>query len=134
MRKIIVSLFITLDGVMQAPGGGEEVFKYGGWSAPYFDEVVDKVLEKQQKKPADLLLGRKTFEIFASFWPEHEDIWPGINDMTKYVMSNTLTKSDWKNSVSSKAWQILKRSKKQMAQTCTLAAAVSSSNCCSRTI
>ena len=99
MRKIIVSLFITLDGVMQAPGGGEEVFKYGGWSAPYFDEVVDKVLEKQQKKPADLLLGRKTFEIFASFWPEHEDIWPGINDMTKYVMSNTLTASDWKNSV-----------------------------------
>jgi len=49
MRKIIVSLFITLDGVMQAPGGGEEVFKYGGWSAPYFDEVVDKILEEQQK-------------------------------------------------------------------------------------
>ena len=83
MRKIIVSSFITLDGVMQAPGGGEEDFKYGGWSAPYFDEVVHKVLEEQQKKPADLLLGRKTFEIFASFWPEHEDIWPGINDMTK---------------------------------------------------
>src|SRR5215216_4360454 len=99
MRKIIVSPFITLDGVMQAPGGGEEDFKYGGWSAPYFDEVVDKALEKQQKRPADLLLGRKTFEIFASFWPEHEDIWPGINDMTKYVMSNTMTKSDWKNSV-----------------------------------
>jgi dihydrofolate reductase len=99
MRKIIVSLFITLDGVIQAPGGSEEVFKYGGWSAPYFEEVVDKVLEKQQKEPADLLLGRKTFEIFASFWPEHEDIWPGINDMTKYVMSNTMTKSDWKNSV-----------------------------------
>jgi dihydrofolate reductase len=99
MRKIIVSLFITLDGVIQAPGGSEEVFKYGGWSAPYFDEVVDKVLEKQQKEPADLLLGRKTFEVFASFWPEHEDIWPGINDMTKYVMSNTMTKSDWKNSV-----------------------------------
>ena len=59
MRKIIVSSFITLDGVMQAPGGGEEDFKYGGWSAPYFDEVVDKVLEEQQKKPADLLLGRK---------------------------------------------------------------------------
>jgi dihydrofolate reductase len=99
MRKIIVSLFITLDGVMQAPGGGEEAFKFGGWSAPYFDEVVDKVLEKQQQKPANLLLGRKTFEMFASFWPEHEDIWPGINDMTKYVMSNTLTTSDWQNSV-----------------------------------
>ena len=104
MRKIIVSSFITLDGILQAPGGSEEDFKYGGWSAPYFDEVVDKILEKQQKKPADLLLGRKTFEIFASYWPEHADIWPGINDVTKYVMSNTMTKSDpiairWKNSV-----------------------------------
>ena len=103
MRKIIASSFITLDGVMQAPGGPEEdasgSFKYGGWSASYFDEVVDKVLEEQQKKPADLLLGRKTFEIFSSFWPEHADIWPGINDMTKYVMSNTIAKSDWKNSV-----------------------------------
>jgi len=87
MRKIIVSSFISLDGVMQAPGGPEEdtsgVFKYGGWSAPYFDEVVDRVLEEQKKKPADLLLGRKTFEIFASFWPDHADIWPGVNDMTK---------------------------------------------------
>jgi len=112
MRKIIVSSFITLDGVMQAPGGGEEDFKYGGWSAPYFDEVVDKVLEKQQKKPADLLLGRKTFEIFASFWPEHEDIWPGINDMTKYVMSNTTTKSDWKNSVFLKSLADIEKLKK----------------------
>lgn len=112
MRKIIVSLFITLDGVMQAPGGGEEAFKYGGWSAPYFDEVVDKVLEKQQKKTADLLLGRKTFEIFASFWPEHEDIWPGINDMTKYVMSNTMTKSDWKNSVFLKSLADIEKIKK----------------------
>ena len=112
MRKIIVSLFITLDGVMQAPGGGEEVFKYGGWSAPYFDEVVDKILEEQQKKPADLLLGRKTFEIFASFWPEHEDIWPGINDMTKYVMSNTMTKSDWKNSVFPKSLADIEKLKK----------------------
>ena len=103
MRKIIVSSFISLDGVMQAPGGPEEdtsgVFKYGGWSAPYFDEVVDRVLEEQKKEPADLLLGRKTFEIFASFWPDHEDIWPGVNDMTKYVMSNTMTKSDWKNTI-----------------------------------
>jgi len=112
MRKIIVSSFITLDGVMQAPGGGEEDFKYGGWSAPYFDEVVDKVLEEQQKKPADLLLGRKTFEIFASFWPEHEDIWPGINDMTKYVMSNTMTTSDWKNSVFLKSLADIEKIKK----------------------
>jgi len=102
MRKIIVLSFITLDGVMQAPGGPEEDtaegFKYGGWSAPYFDEVVDKVMEKQMK-PADLLLGRKTFEIFADYWPERADVWPGINDVTKYVMSNTMEKSDWKNTV-----------------------------------
>lgn len=102
MRKIIVLSFITLDGVMQAPGGPEEDtlggFKYGGWTAPYGDEVSGKIMEKQMK-PADLLLGRKTFEIFASYWPEHADNWPGINDVTKYVMSTTMDKSDWKNSV-----------------------------------
>jgi dihydrofolate reductase len=102
MRKIIVLSMITLDGVMQAPGAPEEDtsggFKYGGWTASYGDEVFGKVLEKQMK-PADLLLGRKTFEIFASYWPEHENGWPGINDVTKYVMSKTMKKSDWKNSV-----------------------------------
>jgi dihydrofolate reductase len=102
MRKIIVLSFITLDGVMQAPGGPEEDtsggFKYGGWVAPYSDEVYGKAMEKQMK-PADLLLGRKTFEIFASYWPEHADNWPGINDVTKYVMSKTMKKSDWENSV-----------------------------------
>jgi dihydrofolate reductase len=102
MRRIIVLSFITLDGVMQAPGGPEEDtsdgFKYGGWVVPYFDEVANKVMEKQMK-PADLLLGRKTFEIFASYWPEHADNWPGINEVTKYVMSGTMEKSDWKNSV-----------------------------------
>jgi len=93
---------MTLDGVMQAPGGPEEDpsggFKYGGWVAPYFDEAYGQVMEKQMK-PADLLLGRKTFEIFASYWPKHEKEWPGINDVTKYVMSKTMKKSDWKNSV-----------------------------------
>ena len=102
MRKIIVLSFITLDGVMQAPGGPEEdtsgVFKYGGWSAPYDDEVGSKVMKKQLK-PADYLLGRKTFEIWAPYWPEHADFWPGINDGTKYVMSKTMKQSDWKNSV-----------------------------------
>ncbi len=102
MRKIIVLSFISLDGVMQAPGGSEEDtsggFKYGGWTAPYFDEAAGKVMQKQMK-PADLLLGRKTFEIFAGYWPEHADAWPGINDVTKYVMSRTMKKSDWKNSV-----------------------------------
>jgi dihydrofolate reductase len=102
MRKIIVLSMITLDGVMQAPGGPKEDtsagFKYGGWVSPYFDEVFGKVLKKQLK-PADLLLGRKTFEIFANYWPEHENYWPGINEVTKYVMSRTMKKSDWKNSV-----------------------------------
>ncbi|EQA60931.1 dihydrofolate reductase family protein [Leptospira alexanderi] len=102
MRKIIVLSFITLDGVMQAPGGPEEDpsggFKYGGWTAPYFDEVSGKVMEKQMK-PTDYLLGRKTFEIWADYWPEHADFWPGINDGTKYVLSKTMKKSDWKNSV-----------------------------------
>lgn len=105
MRKIIVLSFITLDGVMQAPGGSEEDasggFKYGGWTAPYFseaDEAAGELMEKQMKS-ADLLLGRKTFEIFAAYWPEHADMWPGINVVTKYVMSSTMEKSDWKNSV-----------------------------------
>lgn len=102
MRKIIVLSFITLDGVMQAPGGPEEDssgdFKYGGWVFPHFDEAGGQLMDKQLK-PADLLLGRKTFEIFASYWPHHADNWPGINEVTKYVMSNTMKSSEWKNSV-----------------------------------
>lgn len=102
MRKIIVLSMITLDGVMQAPGGpGEDPsggFEYGGWVAPYDDESAGKVMEKLMK-PADLLLGRKTFEIWENYWPQHEHIWPGINDVTKYVLSTTRKKSDWKNSV-----------------------------------
>lgn len=102
MRKIIVLSFITLDGVMQAPGGPDEDssggFKYGGWTAPYADEVSGEFMQKQME-PADLLLGRKTFEIFAAYWPEHASQWPGINEVKKYVMSNTLDKSDWENSL-----------------------------------
>ena len=93
---------ITLDGVMQAPGGPEEDtsggFEYGGWVAPYDDEVSGKVMQKLLK-PADLLLGRKTFDIWENYWPQHADIWPGINDVTKYVLSTTREKSDWNNSV-----------------------------------
>ena len=98
---------ITLDGVMQAPGGPKEDtsggFKYGGWVAPYSDEVYGKVVQKELK-PADYLLGRKTFEIWADYWPEHGDFWPGINEGTKYVFSKSMKKSDpivtgWKNSV-----------------------------------
>ncbi|MGE5351274.1 MAG: dihydrofolate reductase family protein [Ignavibacteriales bacterium] len=114
MRKIIVLSFITLDGVMQAPGGPEEDtsggFEYGGWTAPYHDEASGMIMEKQLK-PADLLLGRKTYEIFASYWPEHADYWPGINEVTKYVMSTTMTKSDWKNSVFLKSLADIERLK-----------------------
>src|SRR5215467_2806772 len=104
MRKIIVHMLLTLDGVMQAPGGPEDTpggFNYGGWSAPYFyeaDQAVGEFMEKHMKS-ADLLLGRKTFEFFASYWPTHADMWPGINDVTKYVMSNTMDTSEWNNSV-----------------------------------
>lgn len=102
MRKIIVLSMITIDGVMQAPGGPEEDpsgdFKYGGWTASYGDEVFGEILKKHMQ-PTDLLLGRKTYEIFAGYWPSHENGWPGINGVTKYVMSTTMEKSDWKNSV-----------------------------------
>ena len=102
MRKIIVLSMITLDGVMQAPGGPEEDtsggFEYGGWVAPYGDEVSGKVIEKLMK-PSDLLLGRKTFDIWENYWPQHESVWPGINDVTKYVLSTTRKNSHWKNSV-----------------------------------
>ncbi|HSZ72088.1 MAG TPA: dihydrofolate reductase family protein [Cytophagaceae bacterium] len=102
MRRIIILSFITLDGVMQAPGGPEEDpsgdFKYGGWTAPYGDQVSAKVMEKQMK-PSDLLLGRKTFDIWESYWPRHAEHWPGINEVNKYVLSKTRNKSDWQNTV-----------------------------------
>jgi dihydrofolate reductase len=114
MRKIIVISMITLDGVMQAPGGPEEDtsggFKYGGWTASYGDEVYGKVVEKELK-PADYILGRKTFKIWEDYWPAHADFWPGINDGTKYVLSKTLKKSDWKNSVFLKSLTDIKRLK-----------------------
>jgi len=103
MRKISVLSFVSLDGVMQAPGGPEEDtsggFKYGGWTFPYFDEFLGNVMGEQMSKKIDLLLGRKTFEIFASYWPHHKDQWPGVNDVTKYVASKTLTSHKWSNSV-----------------------------------
>ncbi|MGW8226457.1 MAG: dihydrofolate reductase family protein [Anaerolineales bacterium] len=103
MRKIIVLSFITLDGVMQAPGGPEEDvsgnFKYGGWTVPYFDESLGKIMTEQMGHPFDLLLGRKTFETFAAYWPHHEEEGAGINKATKYVASNTLTTHEWSHSV-----------------------------------
>ena len=116
MRKIIVLSFITLDGVMQAPGGPEEDpsggFRYGGWTAPLFDEEGGKIMGRQMQ-PADLLLGRKTFDIFAGYWPSHADVWPGINDATKYVLSNTMTKSNWQNSVFLKSVDDIKKLKNE---------------------
>jgi dihydrofolate reductase len=103
MRKIVILSFISLDGVMQAVGTPEEDtsggFEYGGWTVPYADEFMNEVMREQMTKPFELLLGRRTFEIFAYYWPKNEDKWPGINTVTKYVASNSLTKHEWNNSV-----------------------------------
>lgn len=103
MRKVIVLTFVSLDGVMQAPGGPDEdtsggSFTLGGWTVPYFDEALGGVMGEQMegRAPFDLLLGRKTFEIFASYWPTQES---PINDATKYVASNTLTEHAWQKTV-----------------------------------
>jgi dihydrofolate reductase len=119
MRKIIVLTFLTLDGVMQAPGGPEEDtsggFKYGGWTVPYFDEASGKIMGEQMSQPFELLLGRKTFDIFASYWPQHSENWPGINEATKYVASHTLTKHKWQNTVflNGKVHEEIKKLKQQ---------------------
>jgi dihydrofolate reductase len=103
MRKIIVLTFVSLDGVMQGPGGPTEDpsgnFTLGGWTVPYFDEFLGQVMTEQMGQPFDLLLGRKTFEIFASYWPQHPEEGAGINNATKYVASNTLTSHTWKTTV-----------------------------------
>jgi dihydrofolate reductase len=103
MRKLIVLEHISLDGVIQAPGGPDEDtsdgFAYGGWIAPYSDTIVGTALRKQMNLPFDLLLGRKTFQIWEPYWPQHGDIWPGVNTATKYVASNTMTASEWQPSV-----------------------------------
>jgi dihydrofolate reductase len=103
MRKIIVLTFLSLDGVMQGPGGPTEDpsgdFKLGGWTVPYFDEFLGTVMTEQMGQPFDLLLGRKTFEIFASYWPDHPEEGAGINHATKYVASKTLTSHPWQKTV-----------------------------------
>jgi dihydrofolate reductase len=106
MRKLNVVSFITLDGVMQAPGGPEEDptggFRHGGWVAGYFDSFLGKVMVKQMSKSFDLLLGRKTYEIWAAHWPyvntNEDPIAAGINNARKYVASKTLSKLEWGNS------------------------------------
>lgn len=122
MRKIIVQEFITLDGVMQAPGGPEEDttsdFKFGGWTAPYFtqaDEAAGEFMKKWMES-TDILLGRKTFDLFAEYWPKHADMWPGIIDVTKYVVSDSMSESEvaesgWDNSVLLKSVDDIKKLK-----------------------
>ncbi len=103
MRKLIVLEHISLDGVIQAPGGPEEDisggFAHGGWIAPYSDAQLGTALRKQMNQAFDLLLGRKTFDIWAPYWPNHGDIWPGVNTAVKYIASNTLTESVWQPAV-----------------------------------
>src|SRR5215216_3335983 len=103
MRKVIVLEFMSLDGVIQAGGGQQEDtssgFKYGGWQAPFSDDALDAVMNKQMSLPFDLLLGRVTFDIWEPYWPKHTDIWPGAATATKYVASNTRTSSKWQRSV-----------------------------------
>lgn len=105
MRKIVVLSFISLDGVMQAPGGPEEDtssgFKYGGWTVPYFDDFSGNTMGEQMSMPFDLLLGRKTYDIFAGYWPKHPEIEAvagPFNKCTKYVVSHSQIDLPWKGS------------------------------------
>jgi dihydrofolate reductase len=103
MRKITVLSMITLDGVLQAPGGPKEDrsggFKYGGWVSSFSDEAYNKAVQKELSQPTDFLLGRKTFKIWEAYWPKHADFWPGINQGVKYVLSKTVKSSSWEESV-----------------------------------
>jgi dihydrofolate reductase len=99
MRKLVVLTFITLDGVMQAPGGPEEDltggFEYGGWTVPYFDDFLGNIMGEQMAPPFDLLLGRKTYDIFAAYWPQQAPETEPINKATKYVVSHEARELDW---------------------------------------
>lgn len=106
MRKIVVLSFVSVDGVMQAPGGPEEDtsggFKYGGWTVPYWDDFSGNMMTKQMSMPFDLLLGRKTYDIFAAYWPKQDPSTLAnvpFNKATKYVVSGTSPKLDWEKSV-----------------------------------
>ena len=103
MRKLTVLEHISLDGVIQAPSGKDEDpssgFAYGGWAAGDSDPVLDALVKRQLDRPIDLLLGRKTFEMWSPYWPQHGDIWPRVNLATKYVASRTMTSHAWQPSV-----------------------------------
>ncbi len=103
MRELIVNTFLTLDGVMQAPGGPDEDptggFEHGGWSFGYWDEQMETVMGASMSKPFDLVLGRKTYEIFAAYWPHSDGPYAEpLNQATKHVASTTLTELEWENS------------------------------------
>jgi dihydrofolate reductase len=105
MRKLIVSTFLTLDGIMQAPGGPEEDdsgrFAYGGWSVNYWDDQMSEVMGEAMSRPFDLVLGRRTYDIFAAYWPhapEEAGAKP-LNDATKYVASRSHPALEWSKSV-----------------------------------
>ena len=105
MRKLVVNTFLSLDGVMQAPGGPEEDptggFELGGWSVNYWDDLMGQVMDQSVREPFDLLLGRKTYEIFAAHWPHVTDdpMATALNGATKYVATNTLDGADWQTSI-----------------------------------
>lgn len=99
MRKITACEFMTLDGVIQNSDDDGDGFKWGGWFFPFADEVTSAVVQERLAKPVDLLLGRKTFEVWENYWPTHSDFWPNVMNATKYVASNTRDSSDWRPSV-----------------------------------
>ena len=114
-RKILVLEFITIDGVIQAPGGSKEDaaegFEYGGWMGPYFDDAGGQEMDKQMKATGALLLGRKTYDIWTGYWPDHPETWPQVNKITKYVVSKTLENPTWENTVVLKDIEELKKLK-----------------------
>ncbi len=117
----MVLSFVTLDGVIQAPGGPQEDtsggFIYGGWTVGYWDDFMGKVMDIQMAKPFDLLLGRKTYEIFASYWPnvKNDPFADRLNEAKKYVVTTTLSKLDWNNStlITGDVLEEIKKLKKQ---------------------
>jgi len=122
LRKLVVLSFVTLDGIMQAPGGPEEDtsggFKWGGWSVPYWDDFLGNVMGEQMGKPFELLLGRKTYDIFAAHWPKAGAEDPAaskLNSAGKYVVSTTLRKPEWANStlINSNVVQEIRKLKEQ---------------------
>lgn len=116
MRRIVVLEFITIDGVMQAPGGPEEdptaKFEFGGWQAPFMDdEAADAITGPALSADVEFLLGGYTFEIWSGYWPQHSDVWPFINNNMKYVLSATKTETNWQNTTFLRSVEDIKKLK-----------------------